>query len=283
MKHCPNCFCEFVDRIEICTDCGTKLVKGQPTEDNRLFWRIHINPNKYKVIKNLLLIVFLLIIIPTAISIYIIRDISKIQIVWLLLSLVIFIAFMKKNRELSFYQKMKKNGFGQNGIKESGQPQPTQTCSPPSHQPTKSTPPSITADSFSQSIDIEQNKDLTNINQQEQLIDSFLENINNLKNTVDQLEKQKTRLSQDAASIIDKMKESYTTLQEGIVPMGESSDNDRLNIAIDPNKINQSTDNLLELLKNLGQTTDDSETKRLLNVLDDNMSKVTMGLMYLQM
>lgn len=120
------------------------------------------------------------------------------------------------------------------------------------------------------------------MNQQEQIVDSFLENIHNLNHTVAQLDKHKNRISQNAVNIIENMKEVCATLKKGITPIGESAISDRLNISINPPEITQSTDKLLELLKDLSQATNDAEVIQLLNVLDDHMAKATINLMYLQ-
>jgi len=48
MKHCPHCFCEYEEVATKCADCSVDLVPGSPTEAQRSFNRIHINPSFYQ-------------------------------------------------------------------------------------------------------------------------------------------------------------------------------------------------------------------------------------------
>jgi hypothetical protein len=119
------------------------------------------------------------------------------------------------------------------------------------------------------------------LTQDEKLADKLLAQIRSVSQTVEQL--QQCRLSGEAAEIVAAMQTARTSLLQAVGDLGPASQRDRRQVVIDTNRISQSTDELLELLKRLAQRTSDPSITSLLSQLDDRMSSALMTLMMLQL
>jgi hypothetical protein len=61
MKHCPKCYCEYENWAEYCANCQVALVDGEPTEDQRDFFKVQLSPKKHGAVMKIQLGIIILV------------------------------------------------------------------------------------------------------------------------------------------------------------------------------------------------------------------------------